>query len=449
MIDASTVLDGLTDGVVVVDTARRCAYLNPSACGLLAVAHGESVGRPVDELLGDAVLAEAVERVLATGLPETHDSERPNGRMHRYRFTAHPLGLVIVFRELVGPPRHSTRRDSSALLQQVVDVAPVGITVTGLDGRLRLANGVTRTWSGPAAQASIGHLLDEYVSPGLATTVAAAEARVRETLVPEVVSSWSYPDGEEPALLEISVFPVFEDDRLTGTGAIYTDVTRHERAEHALRDLMEERRRLVERVVDAEERERTRIAEDIHDDSLQALAAVGVRLAALSRVVQGEAAESVSAVRDTLGAAMTRLRALLFDLEPTGADASLLAALRAAAEFILDPAGIDWRVPDHGADLPYAERVIAVRIALEAFANARSHSQATYVTVAVRAHDRGVEVSITDDGVGVDPTEVRSEPGHRGITTMFDRVALAGGWLRFEPATPRGTAVRYWLPAPD
>ena len=75
----------------------------------------------------------------------------------------------------------------------------------------------------------------------------------------------------------------------------------------------------------------------------------------------------------------------------------------------------------------------------------RKHARATSVAVTVRPDDVGVEVSVSDDGGGVDPRDLRSAPGHRGLATMRDRAAIAGGWCRIEGG-PTGTTLTFWMP---
>jgi signal transduction histidine kinase len=91
---------------------------------------------------------------------------------------------------------------------------------------------------------------------------------------------------------------------------------------------------------------------------------------------------------------------------------------------------------------------VAYRICHEAVDNARNHANATEVTVAATATGGGVEITVVDDGIGVDPSVEGSPPGHYGLTSMRERAALAGGWWRLERGVPRGSVVRFWLPSP-
>ena len=74
------------------------------------------------------------------------------------------------------------------------------------------------------------------------------------------------------------------------------------------------------------------------------------------------------------------------------------------------------------------------------------HARARTVLVRVVNGTDGVEVTVTDDGVGVDVDALAHRPGHRGLATMRDRAELTGGWCRVESAPGQGTTLRFWLP---
>lgn len=223
-----------------------------------------------------------------------------------------------------------------------------------------------------------------------------------------------------------------------------------------LRALTEARQRaLSERLVEAQDDERARIAADVHDDSVQALAAVDLRLGALRNRLRGsspEEARAVEAAQDTVHAAAVRLRHLLFELETPVLDATLAEGLRDAAAHVFEESGVTWSVEERGrSPLPQQVRVSAYRIAREAMVNARKHAGARRVTVVVDATERGVEVHVVDDGRGIpEAAPARgSRRRHSGVVGMRDRAAASGGWWRSGPG-PRGagTDVAFFLPVP-
>jgi signal transduction histidine kinase len=220
-----------------------------------------------------------------------------------------------------------------------------------------------------------------------------------------------------------------------------------------LRVLTEARQRaLSERLVEAQDDERARIAADVHDDSIQALAAVDLRLGALRNRLRDRAPEEapgVETVLDAVHGASIRLRHLLFELETPVLDATLSDGLRDAAAHVFEDSGVAWSVGERGqAPLPQQVRVSAYRIAREAMVNAWKHAQARSVTVTVEATGRGVEVHVVDDGRGAAGTaSARSVRRHSGVVAMRDRALASGGWWRSVPGPGGGgTAVSFFLP---
>ncbi|RBY90100.1 hypothetical protein DQ244_11515 [Blastococcus sp. TBT05-19] len=213
-------------------------------------------------------------------------------------------------------------------------------------------------------------------------------------------------------------------------------------------------RALSERLVEAQDDERARIAADVHDDSIQACAAVDLRLSSLRNRLRDRAPEELPAVEaalDAIHGASGRLRHLLFELETPVLDASLAEGLRDASAQVFDESDVVWSVEERGgAPLPQQVRVSAYRIAREALVNVRKHARARTVTVTIDATDRGVAVHVVDDGVGVGSTTATpSGRRHSGVVGMRDRALASGGRWRSRPGPDGvGTEVSFFLPVP-
>jgi signal transduction histidine kinase len=217
-----------------------------------------------------------------------------------------------------------------------------------------------------------------------------------------------------------------------------------------LQRVADERQHLLDRLVQAQEDERARIAADVHDDSVQALAAVELRLGLLRRQLEDaapDARETADTLAETVSEAIVRLRTLLFDLESPASETDLATALRAAATNTFEDR-LSWHlVGDTDLDVPPGQRVTAYRIAKEAMANVVRHAHARAVVIRVARADGGFEVVVDDDGRGFDPSRVEHRPGHLGIPAMADRATIAGGRLELERRDEGGMRVRLWLPS--
>lgn len=218
-----------------------------------------------------------------------------------------------------------------------------------------------------------------------------------------------------------------------------------------IRHLDQQRRELLGKVMTTQEEERRVIAADIHDDSLQGLAVVAIRLASLARDhpdIQKD--EKFLAIQRDLSGSIARLRHLMFELHPHNLEiAGLESTLRAQLDEIETLPGAPQYCMryDLQREPSVKTRAILHRVAQEAITNARKHSNAMQVTIALEERNGGFFVKIEDDGVGfeVTPSDA-SPPNHLGLTSMRERAELAGGWLRLESQPGAGTNVEFWLP---
>lgn len=221
-----------------------------------------------------------------------------------------------------------------------------------------------------------------------------------------------------------------------------------ERSLQQLQEVNEDRQRLLQRLSDAVEEDRKRIAADIHDDSLQVLAGLGLRLQMVAaKVGEPDLRTALRDVNSGLADAGRRLRRLIFDLRPDTLELGLAPALRFYFEQTATGADpeltIESRLPD---EPPWASRLMVYRACQEALNNVRKHARAPHVSISLDQSKGGVAVVIEDDGVGFDVNEV-GRPGHIGLIAMRERIQLAGGRIQIESSTGKGTAVRFWVPA--
>lgn len=217
----------------------------------------------------------------------------------------------------------------------------------------------------------------------------------------------------------------------------------------SLRRLDAERRQLLSRLLNAQEEERRLIANDLHDDSVQVMVAVGMELGVLGRHAGPELADRVRELEGVVGASISRLRRLMFELSPPTLNrAGLTAALRELLEDLHERAGIEFVLHGELAEEPPMEvRTVLYRIAREALTNVRKHAQAHRIDVHVLRSQNGALVRVRDDGAGFPPEQGTESPnGHLGLTSMRERAEMAGGWWRVDTAPGRGTLVEFWLP---
>lgn len=195
--------------------------------------------------------------------------------------------------------------------------------------------------------------------------------------------------------------------------------------------------------------ERQRIAGVIHDDPIQALTAVSLRLQRLMRHVEGDASDQVDALQAAVSTAIERMRRLLIDLHPPSLDdEGLVSAVDAYLGEVLEPMGINCTLHESGDDdLSLGTASLAYRLVVEALWNVVKHADASEVEVSVSMNAGSVDVRISDDGVGFDTTRAaRRRAGHMGLSACRELAMRASGSWHVVSEVGRGTQVVLSLP---
>src|SRR6202453_1257605 len=211
--------------------------------------------------------------------------------------------------------------------------------------------------------------------------------------------------------------------------------------------------------MEARERERTRWAREIHDEAIQGLGALRLKLAhARDLDEQAALSSAVESVLEGLGEEIDGLRHLITELRPAALDdLGLAAALQALARRMQAIDGLDVQTAiDLGPE--YEDRRLDAelestiyRVVQEGLPNVSRHAQATQALVSVSAREGVIRASVTDDGVGL-PEADRLGPrgdgleGGFGMSGMRERAELVGGELELVPAPGRGTVMRLSVP---
>jgi signal transduction histidine kinase len=209
----------------------------------------------------------------------------------------------------------------------------------------------------------------------------------------------------------------------------------------------------LRRSLDASEQERSRWARELHDETLQELAAVKVGLASARRSRRPEQLdEATGQAIAQIDSAIADLRALITELRPAALDAlGAGPALEALIDRVQARSGL---AVDARINLAYEEgrararHETAVESAIyrttqEALTNVVKHAQAKQARVSVVEDDRTIEISVSDDGVGFDPGVVADG---FGLIGMRERLSIVGGDLVIESTPGAGTTLRARIP---
>lgn len=207
------------------------------------------------------------------------------------------------------------------------------------------------------------------------------------------------------------------------------------------------------RIVEAQEGERARLAQEVHDGPAQALSNAIFQVEFIERIVgsdQQVAIAELRFLRDLLRRELGDVRSFISQLRPPIlGELGLEDAIRDAAEHLRGLIGVSMEVavalPSGG--LGQAEQLVALRVAQEALQNVRKHAAASTVSVTARPEDEGWVLEIRDDGRGFDQGSVAAR-GRRnyGLQFMRERAELIGAHLDVRSGSDRGTVVRLAIP---
>ena len=292
--------------------------------------------------------------------------------------------------------------------------------------------------------------------------IAGAGGGVREgrrALVPLPASDGAAEGGDGVIVVRRTRGPAFDEDdleRLRGLADQASVALANARLLSDLRSEQETRRTLAAAIVLAQEHERRRVAEGLHDGPVQELVGVGLMLDALSSQLEGDAPEAAVERRPRRrGSPGGRPRPAAGDRRPpphVARGARLRRGHAVAGRAAANGAVCRWISTSRRADtLSETHRTVAFRIVQEAVANVLNHADPTRVSITAQPRGGDVVVEVRDDGRGFDPALPRPgvAEGHLGIAAIEERAALAGGALTIESAEGRGTTLRLVLPAED
>jgi two-component system sensor histidine kinase DegS len=201
------------------------------------------------------------------------------------------------------------------------------------------------------------------------------------------------------------------------------------------------------RIIQAQEGERQRMAEDIHDGPAQVLTNAIFQVEYLDRMLEPHDSSQhaeLAFLRDMLRNGLDEVRALISDLRPPVVDVGLAAAIAERAKQIEDRHGIGVDVAVDGIDerLSASARASVLRILQEAIQNVRKHAAASRISISLE----GDTLVIADNGRGFDVMRLASTGRNFGLQFMRERAELMGAQLHIESRQGEGTRILLRLP---
>jgi two-component system sensor histidine kinase DegS len=212
--------------------------------------------------------------------------------------------------------------------------------------------------------------------------------------------------------------------------------------------------RLTRQMLLAQEEERKHISRELHDEVVQTLVGISVKLSALGRSAGPEAPTLRQKIAQTQRLVENSVRAVhrfALELRPTVLDdLGLIAALHAFSQRLAARKKIRIKITAFGGveALSIAKRTVLFRVAQEALNNVARHAEASLIMLGISEHEGAIQMEISDNGKSfhVGATLLAKNNRQLGLVGMRERMEMIGGTLTIISAPGRGTTILAKMP---
>jgi PAS domain S-box-containing protein len=446
------------EGIWLLDSKFHTSFANRQMAQMLGYQPGELLGRSVFDFSFPEDV-ERKQRVLARrqeGLSEHFDDRlrRRDGTELWVRMAAIPIcknngefdGAMAIVSDISSERlAEEALRESEQRFRLVANTAPMLIWMSDTHRLCTYFNDSWLAFTGRPVELELGNGWAEGVHPEdvqscLDTYTRAFDAR--ETFKMEY--RLRRHDGEHRWVLDIGVPRFNQDGSFAGFIGSCVDVSERRLAEEALSNV---NRRLIE----AQERERARIARELHDDIGQRLAMLTIELEQLG--------QRISDLSPELFHDLDRLRSHSFDLAGDVQSLShelhsskleylgIATAMRAFCHEFSNQQNVEvvFAHDEIPRTLPQEISLCLLRVSQEALQNAFKHSGVRRFDVELRYVSDAIHLMVRDSGSGFDCEGALKTRG-LGLISMAERIKLVGGWFSIDSQPHRGTTIRARVP---
>lgn len=367
-----------------------------------------------------------------------------------------PRLVVEISRDITGRKQaEKALRESEARYRAVVEDQAEFICRFLPDGTLTFVNEAYCRYFGKRREELIGHdfllLIPEEDREGVKNHISSLSPKnpiamyEHRVIVPDGNIHWQ--QWNDRAILD-------EQGRIVEFQSVGRDITERMEAEQRIRDYQKQLESLAMELSLAEERERRRIATDIHDDIGQALITAKLKLEMLQQSVSStETSARLSEITALLRRVIERVRSLTFELSPPILYSSGLEdAVEWLCERMQQEHDIRFEFTGDGQHIPMNEdaRVLLFKVVRELLTNIARHAQAQKARVSITRDGDNVRIHVEDNGIGFDASHVSSHPAGAagfGLFSIRERLKHLGGHLEINFTTGKGTRVTVIAPA--
>ena len=263
-------------------------------------------------------------------------------------------------------------------------------------------------------------------------------------------------DGREVAVLLSASVMRDENQLLRGIIYVAQDITKRKQAENSLKESEERLHYLASQLMDAQERERKRIAQELHDDLGQSLLSLKLHLDRIARTLPPDlekSREDCLHCLDYLIEIIENVRCLSYNLTPAVLDIGLKAAVVDLLDEFSEQRGIECTVDFDEIEglLSSDQKINLYRIIQESLTNISKYSRAARVIVSLKNTGHQVDLAVEDNGEGFEVPEILARRGREkglGLSSMAERSRIMGGTFNISSRPQSGTKIQVTVPLP-
>lgn len=214
--------------------------------------------------------------------------------------------------------------------------------------------------------------------------------------------------------------------------------------------------RLVKKFFQAQEEERSRISDELHDTVVQWIVSASYHSqTAKALITRGKLPDAISELEEAnkiIDQSIREIRRIIINLRPSLlSELGLLEALQYHLRAMEKETGITCHFTVQGKQYPltWSQEITIYRIILEGLNNIKKHAQATEIELAIYFSSDSVQVSITDNGIGFDLAKTLDnvyQNGKLGLINMQERAHMVNGALQIESNPDKGTRIALTIP---
>jgi PAS domain S-box-containing protein len=341
-------------------------------------------------------------------------------------------------------------RETELRHQLVMQAAPDPIAVCDEKGRLVYMNPAFERVFGWSAREDRGRDLSALVMGGESW----ADGMTRGLISGGRVKSWETKfTTKQGSEIDIAVSAAALKDpegSVDGLVLIMQDISPRKQSEAERAAYQDSLRKMALEVARAEERERRRIAEDLHDSVSQSLAFSSFSLKRLASGLDGKPGEEVDGICQVLDQSLKDIRSLTFEISPPVLyDYGLAAALEWLAGNMAERHGLQVEFSQNGDadELDQDRQVNLYRACRELLINVVKHAEAGMVRINLKRDAGLVHLSVEDDGKGFDPAGVEKGAAVGfGLFSLRERFEPLGGSLKVDSRMGGGSRITMSMP---